>query len=99
LYGTRVWLNAESSITFPTAFKGNERIVKLPGEAYFEVRHDAAHPFKVQTPKQTIEDIGTSFDVNAYNDEPATKTTLIQGSVMLSVCWLRFSHKHSREGN
>lgn len=82
--GTKVWLNAESSITFPTAFNQKERIVKLSGEAYFEVAHNAKQPFKVQTDKQTIEDIGTSFDVNAYADEPTTKTTLIEGSVKVN---------------
>lgn len=82
--GTKVWLNAESSITFPTAFNQKERIVKLSGEAYFEVKHNDQQPFKVQTDKQTIEDIGTSFDVNAYADEPTTKTTLIEGSVKVN---------------
>jgi len=79
--GTKVWLNAQSSITFPTIFNGKERMVKLTGEAYFEVKHNAAQPFKVQTANQTIEDIGTSFDVNAYGDEQATTTTLVEGSV------------------
>lgn len=82
--GTKVWLNAESSITFPTAFNGKERIVKLTGEAFFEVAHNANQPFKVQTDKQIIEDIGTSFDVNAYTDEPSTKTTLIEGIVKVN---------------
>jgi transmembrane sensor len=82
--GSRVWLNAKSSITFPTAFYGKERIVKLTGEALFEVSHNARQPFKVQTQKQTIEDIGTIFNVNAYTDEPATKTTLIAGKVKVN---------------
>lgn len=83
--GTKVWLNAESTITFPTSFKNQtERIVKLSGEAYFEVNHDAAHPFKVQTSKQTIEDIGTNFDVNAYDNEPRSRTTLVEGSVKVN---------------
>ena len=82
--GTKVWLNAESSITFPTAFNQKERIVKITGEAYFDVAHDSKHPFKVQTPAQTIEDIGTSFNVNAYADENATRTTLISGSVKIN---------------
>jgi len=82
--GTKVWLNAESSITFPTAFNGNERIVKVTGEALFEVAHNARQPFKVQTENQTIEDIGTVFDVNAYADEPATKTTLVEGKVKVN---------------
>jgi transmembrane sensor len=82
--GSKVWLNAQSSITFPTAFNGKERIVKITGEALFEVSHNAKQPFKVQTQTQTIEDIGTVFNVNAYADEPATKTTLIAGKVKVN---------------
>jgi len=82
--GTKVWLNAESSLTFPTAFNAKERIVTLTGEAYFEVKHNASQPFKVQTEKQTIQDIGTSFNVNAYPNEPATRTTLIEGAVKVN---------------
>lgn len=82
--GTKVWLNSASSITFPTAFNGNVRIVKVTGEALFEVKHNAGQPFKVQTAKQTIEDIGTIFDVNAYSDEPVTRTTLIEGKVKVN---------------
>jgi len=82
--GTKVWLNAASSITFPISFNGKERIVKINGEAYFEVKHNAAQPFRVETKGQTIEDIGTEFDVNAYDDEPAIRTTLVSGSVKVS---------------
>jgi len=82
--GTKVWLNAESSITFPTSFSGNERVVKITGEAYFEVVHDASHPFKVKVGGQTIEDLGTQFNINAYLDEPTMKTTLINGKVKIS---------------
>jgi len=82
--GTKVWLNAASSITYPTAFTGNEREVAVSGEAYFEVVHNSARPFRVRVKGQTIEDIGTSFDVNAYNDEPLVKTTLLEGSVKVS---------------
>ena len=82
--GSKVWLNAQSSINFPIAFNGKERIVKLTGEALFEVSHNAKQPFKVQTQTQTIEDIGTVFNVNAYADEPATKTTLIAGKVKVN---------------
>jgi len=83
--GTRVWLNAESSITFPTSFSGKERVVKITGEAYFEVVHDAAHPFKVKVRDQTIEDLGTQFNINAYQDESVMRTTLINGEVKISV--------------
>lgn len=87
--GTKVWLNAESSLTFPTAFNQKERIVRVTGEAYFEVAHNADHNFKVQTATQTIEDIGTRFDVNAYTNEPNTKTTLIEGSVKVNDLFLK----------
>ena len=82
--GTKVWLNAASSITFPTAFTGNDRLVKITGEASFEVVHNAAKPFKVSVNGQTVEDIGTQFDINAYLDEPSMKTTLIEGSIRVS---------------
>lgn len=79
--GTKVWLNAASSITFPTAFNGKDRVVTVTGEAYLEVVHNAAQPFRVQLKDQTIEDIGTKFNINAYPDEPETKTTLLEGSI------------------
>ena len=82
--GTKVWLNSESSITFPVAFTGKERIVKLIGEAYFDVKHMKARPFKVETANLTIEDIGTGFNVNAYTDEPKTLATLIEGSIKIN---------------
>lgn len=79
--GTKVWLNAASSIKYPTTFKGTDRTVTITGEAYFEVIHNAQKPFRVTVKNQTIEDIGTEFDVNAYGDEAVIKTTLLQGSV------------------
>ena len=82
--GTKVWLNAESSLSYPTAFTGNERIVELTGEAYFEVAHDTAHPFILKSGQQQITVLGTSFNVNAYPNEDATITTLLAGSIMLS---------------
>jgi hypothetical protein len=81
--GTRVWLNAASSLKFPTAFTGSERIVELTGEAYFEVAHNSKQPFKVKTANQMVQDIGTQFDVNSYTDEEATATTLVEGSVKI----------------
>jgi transmembrane sensor len=82
--GTKIWLNAESSVTFPTSFTGKERIVKITGEAYFEVVHNAAQPFKVIVNGETIEDIGTHFNINAYNYEPSINTTLLEGSIKVS---------------
>ena len=82
--GTKVWLNAASSITYPVSFAGNERKVSVTGEAYFEVVHNAKMPFRVTVDGQTIEDIGTHFNINAYGDEPAVTTTLIEGAIKLS---------------
>lgn len=82
--GTQVWLNAASSLKFPTAFTGKERNVELNGEAYFEVVKNKAMPFHVSSAGQTIEVLGTHFDVNAYNDETALKTTLLEGSVKIA---------------
>ncbi|WP_158797265.1 FecR family protein [Pedobacter sp. L105] len=83
--GTKVWLNAKSSITFPVAFTGKERMVKITGEAYFEVAHNSAHPFRVIVKNQTVEDIGTQFNINAYDDENVIKTTLLEGAVKVFV--------------
>jgi transmembrane sensor len=78
--GTKVWLNAESSITFPVAFVGKERLVKITGEAYFEVVHNSAKPFRVAYNNILLEDLGTHFNINAYADEPFILTTLLEGS-------------------
>lgn len=80
--GTRVWLNAASSITYPTAFSGPERRVRITGEAYFEVAHNKRKPFKVTVNDRTfIEVLGTHFNINAYSDENGINTTLLEGSV------------------
>ena len=83
--GSKVWLNAASSITYPAAFSSNERRVKLTGEGYFEIttmlKHNRKVPFIVETGKQKIEVLGTRFNVNAYDDESGIKTTLIEGKV------------------
>ncbi|SEO16082.1 FecR family protein [Niastella yeongjuensis] len=76
-----VWLNAGSSIRYPTAFTGAERKVELQGEAYFEVAHNAHKPFIVSKGSTTVQVLGTHFNVNAYDDEEAIKTTLLEGSV------------------
>ncbi len=81
--GTKVWLNAASSISYPTAFTGNQRLVKVTGEVYFEVVHNSKMPFVVKVGDQQINDIGTSFNVNAYKDEGSITTTLITGSVKI----------------
>ena len=79
--GSEVWLNVASSITFPTSFVGKERIVKITGEAYFEIAPDAARPFIVRKDEASIQVLGTHFNVNAYDDEPNMKVTLLEGSV------------------
>jgi len=81
--GTKVWLNAASSLKFPTAFSGSERIVELTGEGYFEVAHNSKQPFKVKTAGQVVQDIGTQFNVNSYSDEDAAATTLVEGSIKI----------------
>lgn len=83
--GTKVWLNAASSLKYPTQFLGQERKVELKGEGYFEVAKDKTKPFKVITDKQEIQVLGTHFNVNAYNDEDDIKTTLLEGSVRVQV--------------
>jgi ferric-dicitrate binding protein FerR (iron transport regulator) len=82
--GTKVWLNAASSLRFPTAFTGKERWVELSGEAYFEVKHNSAQPFRLKAGGQVIEDLGTSFNVNTYDDETVARTTLIEGSARVT---------------
>lgn len=80
--GSRVWLNAASSLRYPASFAGmQERRVELTGEAYFEVAKDARKPFSVSSAQQTVKVLGTHFNVNAYTDEPVVKTTLLEGSV------------------
>jgi len=81
--GTKVWLNAGSAITYPVAFTGKERSISMMGEGYFEVAHDAKHPFFISHGKTKIEVLGTHFNVNAYEDEPSIAVTLLQGSVKI----------------
>ena len=88
--GTKVWLNSESSLRFPTAFAGNDRSVELSGEAYFEVAPRAAGPFKIYMLHQVgidirirkeIDVLGTSFNVMAYDEEKVVRTTLLEGAI------------------
>ena len=82
--GTQVWLNAATSLRFPTAFASNERIVELTGEAYFEVKKNRTSPFTVKTGDASIQVLGTHFNVMAYSDEDEMKTTLLEGSVKIT---------------
>lgn len=81
--GTKVWLNAASSLVYPIAFSATQRKVLLKGEAYFEVtkQFPKKTPFIVQTDRAKVEVLGTHFNVNAYDNEPFTKTTLLEGKV------------------
>ncbi|MES2829237.1 MAG: FecR domain-containing protein [Bacteroidota bacterium] len=79
--GTKVWLNAASSISFPVAFLGNKREVSVTGEAYFEVAHNKSRPFVVSAEDQEITVLGTHFNVSAYNDDDFTSTALISGLI------------------
>jgi hypothetical protein len=81
--GSKVWLNASSSIHFPTAFAGHERNVELTGEAYFEIAKNKQKPFHVNVNGMQVEVLGTHFNVNAYGDEGAIKTSLLEGSVKI----------------
>ncbi|RZS72742.1 FecR family protein [Pseudobacter ginsenosidimutans] len=82
--GTKVWLNAASSISFPTAFTGKDRTVSITGEAYFDVTKNAAKPFRVRVNNMEVEVLGTQFNINAYSDEPLIKTTLLEGAVRVT---------------
>lgn len=83
--GTKVWLNAESSIEYPTAFVGNQRLVTLKGEAYFDVAKDLNKPFFVRSKGQMVEVLGTEFNIKAYEEDQQTLTTLLEGRVKLFV--------------
>ncbi|PSL45416.1 FecR family protein [Chitinophaga niastensis] len=83
--GSKVWLNATSSLKYPVYFKGaKERQVVLKGEAYFEIAKDETKPFIVKTDDQEVRVLGTHFNINAYADEASVRTTLLEGSVQVS---------------
>lgn len=81
--GTKVWMNAMSSISFPSTFRRDYREVSVQGEVYFEVAHDSQRPFRVRSNNQLIEVLGTKFNVNSYSTEDGIVTTLLEGSVRL----------------
>lgn len=81
--GTAVWLNAASSLRYPTSFEGSDREVSLNGEAYFEVAKMPSKKFIVKTSRAAINVVGTHFNVNAYADEGTVTTTLVEGSVIV----------------
>jgi len=79
--GSKVWLNAESTLQYPSRFERALRTVQLAGEAYFEITTDSRRPFRVVTKTQHVDVLGTQFNVTAYDNETAVKTTLVEGSV------------------
>jgi ferric-dicitrate binding protein FerR (iron transport regulator) len=87
---SKVWLNAASSLHFPTSFPGKSREVTLTGEAYFEITHHASQPFIVHissaegAPKGEVQVLGTHFNINAYDDESAIRTTLLGGKIRVT---------------
>jgi transmembrane sensor len=89
--GSRVWLNAASSIRYPVSFIGKERSVEITGEAYFEITHDATKPFRVIAGGMETEVLGTRFNINSYKDEAMIRTTLLEGKV-------RAVKRHSANG-
>lgn len=82
--GSKVWLDAASTIRFPSAFTGEKRVVEVTGEAYFEVKSDASKPFEVAVDGMKIKVLGTHFNIKAYDNEPLVKTTLIKGKVSVN---------------
>lgn len=89
--GSKVWLNSVSSISFPTAFSGKDRQVKITGEVYFEVTKNKTKPFLVKAGNQMVEVLGTHFNINSYTDEPDIKTTLLEGAVKVRQLNSRYS--------
>ncbi|SDF48315.1 FecR family protein [Chitinophaga filiformis] len=81
--GTKVWLNSASMLRYPTAFTGNERVVELEGQGYFEVAANARQPFKVKVQNMEVQVLGTDFDIMAYRDEATINTTLLTGSIQV----------------
>lgn len=82
--GSHVWLNAASSLRYPTSFNGKDRRVDITGQGYFEVTPNAKQPFIVQVNNMEVQVLGTAFDVMAYSDEKSVNTTLIQGAVKVN---------------
>jgi transmembrane sensor len=81
--GTTVWLNSASTLKYPSQFLGAERVVEISGEAYFSVSKDVKKPFKVISEGQEIQVLGTQFNISAYANESESKTTLVNGSVLI----------------
>ncbi|MBC9928975.1 FecR family protein [Chitinophaga qingshengii] len=96
--GTRVWLNAASSLRYPTAFTGNQRVVELSGEGYFEVSENPGKPFLVKGGNFEITVLGTHFNVMAYIDEEEARTTLLEGAVKVGAASAAVLLKPGQQG-
>ena len=96
--GTKVFLNADSKLEFANQTFNKDRRVKLTGEAYFIVVHQTKRPFRVESAGQTVEDIGTAFNINAYPDERVTRTTLVEGSASVNDVVLRPNQQSTLRG-
>lgn len=81
--GSKVWLNASSSLRFPASFSDTARVVQLEGEAYFEIAKDASRPFRVSVKGVGVDVLGTKFDIMAYEGEPAINATLLDGAISI----------------
>lgn len=81
--GSRIWLNAQSRIKYPVRFGKSERRIQIAGEAFFDVKHDPQRPFIVETADYSVKVLGTKFNVNAYDQEESSATTLVSGSVLI----------------
>ena len=79
--GSKVWLNSDSTLTFPSKFNGKKRMVELDGEGFFEVKSDKEHPFIVSTSKYQVKAVGTSFNIYDYQDSPQFEAALLNGKV------------------
>lgn len=95
--GTRVWLNARSSLRYPVAFTGNERVVYAEGEIYLEVAKDRKHPFFVVLNGMKVEVLGTSFNINSYADDGFAEVTLVEGRVATYVGKERYNLQPGRQ--
>jgi hypothetical protein len=82
--GSKVWLNSEASLHFPTDFRGDKRVVELTGEGYFEIEKNPKMPFFVKLNQMEIEVLGTHFNIMAYDNEASTKTTLLEGAIKMN---------------
>lgn len=82
--GSKIWMNADSRLSYPAKFNADQREVLLEGEAYFEVRHEENRPFIVRTPLQNVRVLGTHFNIEAYPDEPQSAVSLIDGSLQVA---------------